>query len=179
MALLTKKQFADLASVTTSYITQYIDRKKINTINDLIDDQDAKNILFLEKRFYKKALDSELQEQHTSTFNQNDFKEKLEDEYLWPINQDYDTTKEKELITFNSELSAANKVIPRMIVDSMANGSIIEICELFLKREIALRKQNNLTVEKVFDFYEAICRNKIKDVQQGINEIMKDLEENQ
>lgn len=50
MALYKKADFAKLCGLTTGNLTNYITRKQVIMVDGLIDDQESKNKLFLEKR---------------------------------------------------------------------------------------------------------------------------------
>ena len=99
MALLTKKEFGALAGVDASYVSKYIKRGKLVSLNDLIDDQNETNIAFLEKRISK---DRDRPEADLSY---------LEDEFLFNNISDYDPALEIDLNEINRDLPADNKLM--------------------------------------------------------------------
>ena len=59
MAFHTKNDFAKLCGLQPKNLYTYIDRKKVFVINNLIDDTDQNNKLFLEKQRSKRGLDGD------------------------------------------------------------------------------------------------------------------------
>lgn len=165
MALLTKKEFGALAGVDASYVSKYIKRGKLVSLNDLIDDQNETNIAFLEKRISK---DRDRPEADLSY---------LEDEFLFNNISDYDPALEIDLNEINRDLPADNKLIPRLIINNLGNGAIIEICQVFLTREIALRQQAHFPIVGLQKEIETMCRKKIAKLKEEIDEVMQDITE--
>jgi hypothetical protein len=174
MSLLTKKAFAELAGESTSYLSKYISRGKITMTGDLINTEDPNNIIFLSKRVDKNKTATNLDEHfETKECDYDLFLKELEDEFLGKL--EYLPAKEKDLVELNKTLIEGNQLIPRMILDNMANGSLIELCASLYKRELELRSKHGLSTNDIKKYYVKLCKTKIKELEQGINEIMEDI----